>query len=463
MPRLPDQDIIRVLDPGAGVGSLTVALLSRLVNERWQGRLEVVAIEVDSHVIPHLESTLADCSESLAPFGIDLAVDLVRGDLIEMGTGSSAGKFPLAEGFDIVIMNPPYRKLGAKTGERLALSAKGVDCSNLYSAFLALGAMNLRPGGQLTAITPRSFANGPYFGNFRRFLLSGVALDKIHVFESRSSVFADADVLQENVILSATRDGLREHVTLSISAGYADDPVSRVVPYVEVVKDQDPHQFIRIPADESDTRTAETIANLPCSLSDLGLNVSTGRVVDFRASKHLEPQPRPDHVPLIYPGNLRDGRVDWPLPLRKPQAIADVPETQKLLLPGERFVLVKRFSAKEERRRVVAAIYDPDDIPACRVGFENHLNVFHSNNSGLDRDVAYGLCLWLNSSVVDKFFRSFSGHTQVNATDLRSLRYPSSEQLAGLGIALGSVSWPDQEKIDSLVTFHVLDVGVARD
>ena len=118
-------------------------------------------------------------------------------------------------------------------------------------------------------------------------------------------------------------------------------------------------------------------------------------------------------------------------------------------------MLTKRFSAKEERRRVVAAVYDPGDVTAGEVGFENHLNVFHHRERGLDEYLARGLCLWLNGTAVDRFFRTFSGHTQVNATDLRSMRYPSRKQLARLGSALGHGAWPDQEKIDALVARHV--------
>jgi adenine-specific DNA-methyltransferase len=39
---------------------------------------------------------------------------------------------------------------------------------------------------------------------------------------------------------------------------------------------------------------------------------------------------------------------------------------------------------------------------------------------------------YLNSQEVDDYFRVFSGHTQVNATDLRRLRYPTIEQLKSM-------------------------------
>lgn len=456
MPRLPQQGALRILDPGAGVGSLTAALVARILRDAPALHVEVVAVELDSVILPHLEETLQDCIDVATAQGTHLQATAINDDLLEIGLGFGRHGGPLADPFDIVITNPPYKKLSASSPERRALAAEGADCSNLYSAFLAVSAMMLRPAGQLVAITPRSFANGPYFGQFRRFLLSQTALDRVHVFESRSTVFRDSAVLQENVIFSATKDGTSDSIILSVSHGHTDDVTSRAVPYAEVVKPTDRNQFIHIPTNEEDTSVAEFVANLPCTLSDLNVKVSTGKVVDFRATEYLLEQPEGDCHPLIYPGNLRNGHVHWPLPIRKPQGLVAVPGTKALLLPGEHYVLVKRFSSKEERRRVVAFVYDSDEIQAPFVGFENHLNVYHRGGHGLPRELMRGLCLWLNSSIVDKFFRTFSGHTQVNATDLRSLRYPGLTQLEALGAALGAGDWPDQAKIDSLVDAHVI-------
>jgi adenine-specific DNA-methyltransferase len=446
MPRLPRTGALRVLDPGAGTGSLTAALIARIMREAPGLQVEVVAAEIDPTAAVQLSETLADCAEAGAAQGTHVAVNVLQGDLVEEATRRCGDTGHLALPFDLVIMNPPYRKLAAQSTERQALLAvEGVDCPNLYATFLAIGVQVLKPGGQIVAITPRSFANGPYFGAFRRFFLERMALNQVHVFESRSAVFADSDVLQENIIFCATRSGERDQVVLSVSRGHHDEACARSVAYCEVVKAGDPNHFIHIPANEGDANLTAMFAALPSVLHELGIQVSTGRVVDFRAREYLLEGPAADAVPLIYPGNLRDGRVHWPLPIRKPQALAACPDTRKLLLPGDRYVVVKRFSAKEERRRVVAAIYDPEDIDAAEVGFENHLNVFHRQGRGLPQDVAAGLCLWLNSTPVDQYFRTFSGHTQVNATDLRSMRYPSADQLSSLGTALGQGAWSAQQ------------------
>jgi adenine-specific DNA-methyltransferase len=112
--------------------------------------------------------------------------------------------------------------------------------------------------------------------------------------------------------------------------------------------------------------------------------------------------------------------------------------------------LTKRFSAKEERRRIVAAVYDPARVTATQVAFENHVNYFHTRGGGLPAALAKGLAAYLNSSPVDIYFRQFSGHTQVNASDLRSLPYPTRSVLIVLGRRVGKC-FPAQEELDRLV------------
>jgi adenine-specific DNA-methyltransferase len=85
------------------------------------------------------------------------------------------------------------------------------------------------------------------------------------------------------------------------------------------------------------------------------------------------------------------------------------------------------------------------------LGFENHLNVFHSGKQGIPEDLARGLAVFLNSTALDEQFRRFSGHTQVNATDLRLLKYPSRETLTRLGVWAKSKGELTQRKIDQKI------------
>jgi hypothetical protein len=120
-------------------------------------------------------------------------------------------------------------------------------------------------------------------------------------------------------------------------------------------------------------------------------------------------------------------------------------------MPRGWYTLTKRFSSKEERRRVVAYVVDPERLPGSLYGFENHLNVIHSRKQGLGETLARGIALFLNSTVIDAHFRTFSGHTQVNATDLRAMRFPSMEKLLCFGEWAKEMNALTQEQIDQFI------------
>lgn len=452
MPRLPKSGTLRVLDPGAGSGSLTAAFFERVLEEAPDLVLDVTTVELDEALAPVLSETVRDCQDTATAVGCTATTRVIDADYLvnELQLGP----------FDLVIMNPPYGKLAARSVTRDHVAAATVDTPNLYAAFMATAIESLAPDGQLVAITPRSFANGAYFEVFRKYLLDRLAIDRIHIFASRSTVFADTGVLQENIILSGTRGGMPEAVTLSTSTGHRDEVVHLDVAYADIVHPSDEHQFIRIPASDSDAGVVALMADVPCTLADLGLTVSTGRVVDFRSRDQLVEPPLSDHYPMVYPSNVKNGEVRHPVEGGKPQRYSIVDDRDaRLLVPEGVYVLVKRFSAKEERRRIVAGLWDPAVNSSGPVAFDNKLNYIHLSGQGLDGEVAAGLSLWLNSTPVDAYFRTFSGHTQVNATDLRAMRFPNEATLRQMGSLHPTL--PEQDEVDAAVESALSRVEVA--
>jgi adenine-specific DNA-methyltransferase len=456
--RLPRS--VRLLDAGAGAGSLTSAFVRRVCEEKLDvERVEVSAWEVDAEIHPRLQAAMIECERRCKACGIVFQANIHRGDFIVESASQLSGELfgtgkPV---FDVAIANPPYRKISTDSVERRALRSVGVETSNLYTGFIALIQRLLVPGGQLVGITPRSFCNGPYFRPFREDFLSQLELRRLHVFESRQAAFRDDSVLQENIIFHAVKGRNQpDEIVISSSSGeHGGDITESVFPFAEIVCPRDPEKFIHIPSAASHATAKETLDGLSASLASLGVTVSTGRVVDFRLKDALRKEPERGTVPLLYPCHFNGGNVHWPkLEARKPNAILDNDETRPWLVPSGVYLLTKRFTSKEERRRLVACLFDPNLVRAEWVGFENHLNYFHANGHGLERTLAVGLYAFLNSSVVDQYFRRFSGHTQVNATDLRTLTYPDRDTLQAMGREMTTLDLP-QDEIDQLVTKHL--------
>jgi adenine-specific DNA-methyltransferase len=451
----------RILDAGAGAGALSGSLVSHICETAQPGTaISVTAYEVDDQLIASLVETYDYSRRQCECRGLKFTAEIRRQDFIHEASEIAArGLFaPYTELFNAAILNPPYRKIRSNSQTRLHLRAAEIETSNLYAGFLALAIRLLAPEGELVAITPRSFCNGPYFRPFRQLFLDAMSIQRVHVFDSRSVAFGRDGVLQENVIVHAIKSNTKHSsVLISSSSGEHGAPIAESErAYTELVSPSDPDAFIHLVTDETHEDARRKMSELHKLLPELSLTVSTGRVVDFRASEHLKSQPSAETVPLIRPCHFSNGKIKWPSTKeRRKCAITNSDNTASLLVPAETYVLVKRFSAKEERRRIVAAVFDPSTSCAAKVGFENHLNYFHSEGRGFDLQLAKGLCTFLNSSIVDSYFRHFSGHTQVNATDLRRLRYPTINQLQSVGTRCRDGM--DQHAIDRLIAEEIFD------
>lgn len=423
----PPIGAVRLLDAGAGVGSLSSAFLDRFP----EANIFAEAYEVDAVMRRYLDATLAR-HEVNHPhihskiFKTDFIHTAVRNLMLGEGTR-----------FTHAILNPPYAKISSKSEHRLLLRKIGIETVNLYTAFVALTILLMEPQGEIVAIIPRSFCNGTYYRPFRELLLKHCAIRQLHLFESRKEAFRDDKILQENIIIHLVKGGSQGSVNITTSYGSEFEDIGlRSYPYAEIVNLVDPERFIRIPtqAEEVPGTTSYLFTN---TLKEIGVEVCTGPVVDFRLKEGTRECMEPGGVPLLYPHHFQKCQLDWPKVHKKPNVIVVTAETERWLMPAGWYVIVRRISSKEEKRRIVAYVVDPNELPGDKIGFENHWNVFHTKKSGLDQPIALGLAAYLNTTVVDDNFRVFSGHTQVNATDLRNMKYPTLNQLRKLGEIAG--------------------------
>ena len=426
---------VNLLDPGAGNGTLGVAFGNELLRKKFSKTINIDYFEVDEGLIDPLKHTISQVNKSR-----QFSSKIINKDFIVEAVNMLQGRTLFDQEllpYTHAILNPPYGKIRSTHLYHKLLKSVGITTGNLYTAFVALAVLLLEDGGELVTIIPRSFTNGPYFLPFREFLLANSAIRHIHVFESRNRAFAEDGVLQENIIMHLTKGVTQGDVLISSSPGAqfelngSNEPISfldmkeRIVSFQDIVHEKDKHKFIHIVADHSAHLIKHRMSGFSTNLENLNIQVSTGPVVDFRLKTYLRSKLNDGDAPLIYPKHIKTP-ISWPRTDVRANAIRINDDTRRWLYPNEGcYVLLKRFSSKEEKKRIVASIYK-SDLPGEYVGFDNMLNVFHFRKAGLPEALAKGLYLYLNSSLFDGMFRHFSGHTQVNATDLRNMRYPDS-------------------------------------
>ena len=450
----------RLLDPGAGAGSLTAAVCERLSEASAPLDIEVVLFENDRSVLPYLRHTMDHCRHEMQKAGHALTVALHECDFLLDAAASTQGNRGLFDEatrvgeVDGVIVNPPYFKLNKNSQYAKAMEAVIHGQPNIYAFFLAASAQMLRPGGEMVAITPRSFCNGLYFREFRQWFFEKMAIDHIHLFESRTDTFRD--VLQESVITQSHRLGRQSpRITISTSHGrdMAASVKARELPAADVIDRSTRDCIVRVPASDEDSAILAAIDSWPDCFSALGLRVSTGPVVAFRARDFLlHGLIGTAAAPLFLASNVKPFETVWPAPHKKhPNAFKVCPASMKLLLPSRNYVLLRRFSAKEERRRLTASCLIGASQPGPYVALENHLNYIYHANRSLSLDETYGLAALFNSALLDRYFRSISGNTQVNATELRSMPLPALKTIAVIGRKIQALPALQSEAVERIV------------
>lgn len=406
------RDRYQVLDPCCGVGNLAAALYSRSIRESEES--SYLLIEKDKYLY----------EQALQNFNTTDVVSLRCKDFFEdLGEGMS---------FDRIILNPPYSKVSPKSPiQKRCFSILGYSDSNLYTSFIACCLKLLSKKGELVAIVPRSFCNGPMFKGFRKFLLGDYYIHEIYLFESRK-IFADSGVTQELLIIKISR--IHEKL-IKVSHEKKDGSVFSVVTNLDrIIFAADVQSFIHIPLAHDDDELLTKIGRFRDNLKSLGLRASTGKVVDFRSQSFLQKRRSKNNVELLYQDNLSLFKaVDFTLSDSKPRFIKKCCASRKNLVVRGNYILIKRISFKESRLRIVASPLFFYEIPSDLLGIENHLNYIWGEKCEFQEDLCLGLYGYISTPTIDQFIRRFSGHTQINAADLESLPIPDRCKLEMFG------------------------------
>lgn len=468
---LPDK--CRILEPAIGSGILACAVIEQAVIYQQPKHLAIIGYEVDPELYEAACTALAVATAHAKQAGISVQIALYNKDFILAQTAerqlslfdSNESRSQLSQTYDRIIANPPYFKLNRDDPRADAALGQIAGHTNAYTLFMGLGIKQLVSGGYACFIVPRSFCSGAYFTQFRREFVTQAMPTSIHLFESRDVTFKADDVLQENIIFTFQKRQAAESIwsPIQISASHShralgNELVHSFISPQEFLKQRDGSLFFRLPVTELDQAIIAIMDQWPSSLSKLDLHVSTGPVVAFRAKDLLYPvngTKSAETVPLLWMQNIRPQQVDWPVAQgHKPQAIART--DKELLVTNANYVLTRRFSAKEEYRRLVAAPLLREQFSDSALGLENHLNYIYRKGEGLEAEEAIGLSALLNSALIDRYFRICNGSTQVNATELRALPFPPLDIIKQIGRAQAAL---DSAHIDETVFSILRETG----
>ena len=429
-----DKERITVLDPGAGTGILSAALVERLLAANEDISIELTCYETDEHVLPVLQENLRHMQTVC---GNRLNVILLEKDylLSQADTFNDTVLMDMyIKNWDVIISNPPYLKIEKSHPAAQAMSKVVYGSPNLYFLFMAMALFNLKEKCEMVFIVPRSWTSGAYFKVFREYLLHYGKIEYIHLFASRDKVFKDEQVLQETMIVKIRKsDAMPEQVTIASSESSHDFRNIEVLhqDYGNIVVGKEKYVFLPVNTDE--VSVISTINRYKKTMPDYGYRMKTGIVVDFRQQYALRKTHTAGTIPLFYSQHIQNGRVNHSPSGKEYDWM--VTDYAGLIQANKDYVLFKRFTAKEERRRLQCGIYDADDFKEYDyIGTHNKTNFIERiDKKPFSKAEIYGIYALFNSTLYDRYYRILNGSTQVNSTEVNNIPVPPLEIISEIG------------------------------
>lgn len=432
--KLRNNSSVNILDPGAGSGILSAALIERLENECITRKVYITCYENNSNIIPILTKNL-EFIKKKSMLEIEYII-YTQNYLISQGKNFETNK--PGKKYDLIIGNPPYLKISKNSPEANSMPSICYGSPNLYFLFASMSLFNLKTNGQMVYIMPRSWTSGAYFKKFRNYFLSKGKLRNIHLFVSRDKIFKNETVLQETIIIRVEKTD-RDYPVISISTSQDSTEFNNIqildVPYKQAISGEE--KYVYLITNNEELEVLNKINKFNYTLIDLNLKMKTGITVDFRNKEFLREEPGVGTIPLFYSQHIKEGLVKFPIG-KNYEYITD--EKSGLVQTNKNYLFIKRFTSKEEKRRLQCGIYLSRTLPKYKhISTQNKINFIDSiNDFIIDEYLVFGLYVIFNSTIYDKYYRILNGSTQVNSTEINNIPLPSINILKSLGVLLQS-------------------------
>ncbi len=427
-----DWQSARVLDPACGSGAFLSPVARRMAiglgNRDAKQALHSIeqrlcGFEIDpfsawmSQVL--LEVTLSDlCHKAGKRLG-----QVVR-------VCDSLEQSPAGEEFDLVVGNPPYGRIGLSPHLRDKFRRSLFGHANLYGVFTDQALRLAKQDGVIAFVTPTSFLAGEYFKSLRGLLGREAPPKRIEFIDERKGVFNG--VLQETLLATYKRGETSGAGKVSFITQRQDGSIKRssAGPFN---LPKDPMQPWLMPRTPTQRGLVSQVGELSYRLADYGYKVSTGPLVWNRHKPGLRDRPAKGRYPLVWAESVRaSGEFSFRAEKRNHKPYFEPKDDEQWVVTEFPCVLLQRTTAKEQKRRLIAAELPADFIKEHgAVVVENHLNMIKPLN-GKPKVAPATLTALLNSDVVDQVFRCINGSVAVSAYELSALPLPPPEDMKEL-------------------------------
>lgn len=447
---------ISILDPGAGTGILSAAVLERLCQSATPPKtVELVCYENDAMMLPMLEYNLQRLRRRVRhDYGVKLITTLRTENFVLAAADDAGGCF------DYVIQNPPSELLAKDSAETQALESLCAGATDIAFLFAAMGIKMLKDGGEMVALLPTAYARGVYLDRIRLYIMERAHIAKLHLFSTKARESGTIDPIRGDMVVKFVKTPVSEGQTLAISSSYSDGDGGDITvlppfPYHRIVNPD--NGMLLLLKSEEEAEILTRVESLPETMTSLGLRMRTGLTLESRYPDSLRTEATDGAIPLIHPKSIRDGIVH--LPTEK----YIIPVIPSLAQKNKNMLFIKRVPAKSDKRHLLCGAYLASQLPHCeKISTHNKLNyIDYADDREMDPAMLFGLYGVLSSDLYEKYCTILSKAPQINTADYGNLPLPPVKTLREIGnqLLLSRLFTP---KVCSVVVQNVLRPKASR-
>lgn len=337
---------------------------------------------------------------------------------------------------DVVVCNPPYRKLRAVEVASLPPAFEHIVEAqpNLYSVFIFHCVRLVRPGGVVALVTPTSFLSGQYFSRLRSFLIRNTEVEHIGMVSQRLGVFIDVEQETALTVLRRRAPDNRPEAQAAVSVVSADGKYTPVG--ISVLSSYG--LVWPIPRAVSDVALLKLAAASKFRLADYGYKIRIGAYVwnrdkrpKYETLRDARKAKADTVVPLIWSRDISpDGRLNFDPDLKADgHHFVDLGDKLHAAVVRQPCVVMQRVTSNDQPRRLVAA-------PVLKTIFidyggfvgENHVVILEPSLENPQLQPTQ-LAKLLSTHAVDRIYRCISGATNVSVFELTQLALPDPSKL----------------------------------
>lgn len=422
-----EKEEITLLEPSAGLGILIYASVLEL-KKRNVKKIKITAVECDRNLCKILKENLKFLKEELIN-EVEIIFEVINDNFIELyGSCWKNNQLKIFEKkfekFDIIISNPPFKKINKESKENSYFGNFIIGQPNIYHLFIALSLKLLKDDGQYVVISPKNYLGGRYTQNLRKFIFQEFSLIYLHLFDERNKVFGN-EVLQEICVASFLK---KDYENLEIT--YNGDLKKSFRTKISKILIPETYGLF-FPRRKENIEFIEKISKNGLKLIEQNLKFNIGKVVQFRIEakdKSIEVYDvQKEEVPLFIVNHVKRNLIEY-RQIGKDYKYKNVSivlnkRTESKVIKNENYVIFRKNVDYESEYFIQAAVYNKEEFNTEFIAIDNNL-VYISEKNGLSIEKAFKICDYLNSKEFENYYKMINNSHTINAYEIEEMKFP---------------------------------------